>query len=64
MKVQIKVCANCYKEEDEAATGNLDVQWIQCSTCEVWLHAVCAPTTRQTDGGCMCEACSILHQYT
>ena len=58
-EVQIRVCANCYKEEDEAATGNLDVQWIQCSTCEVWLHAVCAPTTRQTDRGFMCEACSI-----
>ena len=41
--VDIRVCTVCMNEDD--ATVTPDVDWRQCSYCNLWLHVVCAHVT-------------------
>ncbi len=34
-------CGICHKEDDTGPSGT--VLWIQCSECNIWLHASCCP---------------------
>jgi hypothetical protein len=38
--VEIRLCAVCFKEDDTAPTQN-QVEWVQCSSCNVWIHVSC-----------------------
>ena len=34
--VEIQLCALCYEEDDSELVG--EVEWVQCSNCNVWMH--------------------------
>ena len=34
--VEIRLCAVCYEEDDSELVG--EVEWVQCSNCNVWMH--------------------------
>ena len=50
-------CGICFKENDNSS--NDFVNWVQCSSCEIWLHVICA--TGRSDEyieDYICESCS------
>ena len=55
--VDLEVCNMCKRVEPES--GEDDVQWIECDTCECWYHVVCVGMD-ETDCGdtyFVCEDC-------
>jgi hypothetical protein len=50
---QTTTCCGICLQEDDISSNDL-VNWVQCSSCEVWLHAKCA--TGETN--------QVLHDYT
>lgn len=45
----VKVCSVCWKEDDHETED--EVSWIQCNSCQVWIHISCAtaPPENTTD---------------
>ena len=52
MKQAITHCGICYKENDESTEEY--VNWIQCLSCDIWVHEKCARGTFNND---RCTAC-------
>ncbi len=53
-------CAACLKKEDNSKAD--DINWIECSRCDAWLHQSCAHAslshTRTIDMDCfVCQFC-------
>ena len=50
-------CGICFKENDNSSDDF--VNWVQCSSCEIWLHVICA--TGRSDEyieDYICDSCS------
>ena len=46
-KVEIKVCAICFKENDSKTSDT--VEWIECRKCRMWVHLFCLDKQNNSD---------------
>ena len=53
---EVTVCCICYKEDDKQH-GDDSVEWIECSTCEQWVHKHATCSTRTNLNDYMCKNC-------
>ena len=52
----VRVCGECHKEDDKE---DVDVvQWIECSSCSLWIHTKCAQSTSNAcNDTFLCKCC-------
>ena len=49
-------CGVCLKQNDKNL--NDTIEWIQCTSCSMWLHTACTTGTQELSGEYMCFYCS------
>ena len=55
-KTETEVCGMCFKEEERGNT--LDVSWVSCNNCEIWVHTSCASVSSDMSTEYICQYCS------
>ena len=53
----VKVCAVCWREDDNDTNNSNDVAWIACTKCELWIHRSCIATQNIEQNEFYCENC-------
>ena len=53
---QVEVCGICLKQDDKL--GGIEVDWIECANCKLWVHTACAGDTFNDDKDFHCCNCS------